>query len=99
MADQALPITSPADLFQVAEAVARSGRRRNVRLCGKTLTIAIQPSGTGTPRRSRANGFLAAYGSVRPLARPLSDTEMTEIAADEAAQEAARAGLPHHARA
>lgn len=43
-----------------------------------------------------ANAFLAAYRSIPPLATPLSDREMTEIAAEEAAQAAAREGLDSH---
>lgn len=39
------------------------------------------------------NAFLAAYRSIPALAAPVTDSEMTEIAAEEAAQEAAREGL------
>ena len=99
MAREAQPITSPGELLRTAEAVARSGRRRTVRLGGTTLTIGVHVAGSTSSRSSRANGFLAAYGSVPPLTRLLTDTEIAEIAADEAAQEAALAGLPDHAGA
>ena len=91
---------SPAELFKTAEAVARSGRRQSVRLRDKTLTISLEQSArttVSTARRRRQNGFLAAYGSVPPLNPPRTVSEMTEIAAEEAAQEAARAGLPPYA--
>jgi len=93
--------TSPADLYRTAESVARSGRRQAVKLHGQTLAIVrIEPGKSSSRRRSRrVNGFVAAYGSVPPLATPLTDNEMTEIAAEEAAQEAARAGLSPHADA
>jgi hypothetical protein len=97
-----LPTTSPADLYKAAEFVARSGRRKTVRLHGKILAIVPQESAETVKARARRgqrreNGFLAAYGTVPPLEKPLTDNEMTEIAAEEAAQEAARAGLPPHA--
>jgi hypothetical protein len=89
---------SAAELMQAAESVARNGRRRTVRLHGETLAIIPQKSGNRPrTRKRRENGFLAAYGSVPPLARSLTDSEMTEIAAEEAAQEAARGGLVPYA--
>jgi hypothetical protein len=88
-----------ADLYRAAEAVARSGRKQEVKLHGTVLTIARREplKSASRRRRRRENGFLAAYGSVPPLNPALTDTEMTEIAGEEAAQEAARAGLPPHA--
>jgi predicted amidohydrolase YtcJ len=95
---------SAVDLYKAAEAVARSGRRQVVRLNGTALAITPQeprPKSRAASRRGhrRENGFLAAYGSVPPLTPPRTLTEQTEIAAEEAAQEVARAGLPPHANA
>lgn len=52
-----------------------------------TLTIGRLPTDKPARHHRRENGFLAAYGSVWPLDPPLSDREMAEVAADEAAQE------------
>lgn len=41
-----------------------------------------------------ASGFLAAYRSIPALATPLTDREMTEIAAEEAAERAVKCDLP-----
>lgn len=46
---------------------------------------------TVTIRRARS-AVEESFGAVPPLARPLSVEEMTEIAAEEHAQEAARGG-------
>src|SRR5437016_5672265 len=102
MAQESHPTNpSPADLYRTAESVARSGRRQAVKLHGEILAIArLEPGKSPSRRRGQGeNGFVAAYGSVPPLAKPLTDNEITEIAAEEAAQEAARAGLPPHADA
>lgn len=47
-------------------------------------------SRTKLPNIRRPNGFLSAYGSVPPPNQPLSDDEMSEIAAEDAAEEAQR---------
>jgi hypothetical protein len=90
------PTISPAELFKAAEAVAQSGRRRTVQLHGKRLAIVADTPTKAMPPRSRANrgdAFLAASGTLPPLTPPRDINEMTEIAAAEAAQAAARAGL------
>ena len=56
--------------------------RVTIQVDEQTVTIA--------PARSALE---ESYGSVPPLNRPLSDTEMTAIAAEEHAQEVAREGL------
>lgn len=93
--------TSPADLFEAAQAVARTGRRRTVHVNGKVLTIVLHeapPPVTPAQRRRprRQNAFLAASGSLPPLDPPRDFNEMTEIAAEEAALAAAREGLEPH---
>jgi hypothetical protein len=95
---------SPAELFEAAESAVRSGRRQTAQLHGNMVAIIPQKSPAGARMTSRQkthreNGFLAAYGSVPPLSPPRTDTEMTEIAAEEAAQKAARGGQPPHAGA
>lgn len=100
MANEAYqPATAPADLLQAAEAALRSGRRQLVTLHGKTLAIVPQETGGSAAHRGRRqeNTFLAAYGSVAPLAKSLTDNEVTEVAAEEAAQDAASYGLASHA--
>ena len=77
---------SPQDLYRVAEEVARSGRRQELRFNGATLTIGRLPTEKPARCHRRENSFLAAYGSVRPLNPPLSDREMAEIAAEDAAE-------------
>lgn len=65
---------------------------------GEDVTIIVEPN---TPKRSSgkarpkspADSFLASYQAIPPLGRRLSVEEMTEIAAEEHAQEAARKGL------
>jgi AbrB family looped-hinge helix DNA binding protein len=48
-------------------------------------SLVIRPAGD--------RSFLALYRSIPALSRPLTDNEMTEIAAEEHAQKAARDGL------
>ena len=90
------PTISPAELYKAAAAVAQNGRRRTVHLHGKRLAIvADAPIAAPHPRRraQREDPFLAASGTLPPLRPPREINAMTEIAAEEAAQEAARAGL------
>jgi len=89
------PTISPAALFQAAEAVVQSGRQRTVQLHGKTLAIVLRETprvGGSRSRKPRENAFLAAYRSIPSLPHPLTDNQMTELAAEEAAEAAARAG-------
>jgi|SRR5579859_2011428 len=100
MAQEAPHQSSQQDLFRAAEQVVRSGRTQAVQFQGATLSIGKLESSKPAPRRSRReNGFLAAYGSVPPLNPPLSDREMSEIATEEAAEEAARTRHSAHANA
>ena len=63
-------------------------RRLNIKPGNK---VSIQLSGNTLIVRQIGNpSFLASHGSVPALKRPLSDNEMTGIAADEAALEFAR---------
>lgn len=92
------PTISPAELFETVEAVAHSGRRRRVWLNDRTIAISVEPpcrkaTGAALRGRRRQNGFLAAYGSVQPLDPPRTLSEITEIAAEEAA----RAGVSPYA--
>ena len=59
----------------------RAKDRVTIQVAEQTVTIA--------PARSAVD---ESFGAIPPLGQPLSDTEMTELAAEEHAQEAARAG-------
>ncbi len=104
MAREAPQLTiSPAELFRAAEAVVQSGQKHTVQLHGKTLAIIPQGTPPALVRRSRSrkpreNAFLAAYRSIPALAEPLTDNQMTEVAAEEAAETAARDILTHDER-
>ncbi len=60
----------------------RAKDRVTIQVDEQTVTIA--------PARSAVD---ESFGAIPPLRRPLSDTDMTELAAEEHAQEAARKGL------
>lgn len=80
MAHEAEQQSSPHDLYRVAEEFVRSERRQEAPFDGATLPIAKLESSQPAPRaRRHENGFLAAYGSVRPLTLPLTDREMAAI--------------------
>ncbi len=74
-------ITLPADI------------RRRLGLKPRDM-VTIRLDAEGVRVRPAPNAFLAARGALPPLSPPRDLKEMTEIAADEAAEAAAREGLP-----
>jgi antitoxin PrlF len=66
-------------------------RRWGIKARDRVAFLVDEQTVTLVPVRSPVD---ESFGAVPPLERPLTVEEMTEIAAEEHAQEAARAGLP-----
>ncbi len=65
-------------------------RRWGIRAKDRVTIQVDEQTVTITPARSAVD---ESFGAIPPLSRPLSDTDITELAAEEHAQEAARKGL------
>ncbi len=95
---QAINIADLPALQPIAREVSRTRQRRKVPVDGEDVTIIVEPNPRRDHvRRVRTKGaedsFLASYQAIPALPRRLSVEEMTEIAAEEHAKEAAGKGL------
>ena len=85
-------------LRPIAQEVSRTRQRKRIPVDGEDVTIIIEPNRrkhvVGKTHATRAeDSFLASYQAIPPLGRRLSVEQMTEIAAEEHAQESARKDL------
>src|SRR5713226_779977 len=87
---------SPTDPYRNGESVSRGERDHVVPPRAKRRTPVPDTPNAAVRSRSRgkrADAFLAASGVLPPLSPPRNIDEMTEMAAEEAAREAACSGL------
>ena len=93
-----IDVSAMPEVSRLVREVTRTGRARLLEVNGDAALLSPAPPrrrATKTASRARLGAaFLAARGALPPLSPPRTLSEMTEIAAEEAAQAATREGLP-----
>ena len=97
---QRIDVSNDPTLLRLAQEVARSGQARLLGTPREALAVLVpvEPKrAEAPPRPKRRRGtagaaFLRHYQSIPALATPLTDRELTELAAEEAIAESVRDG-------